>query len=81
MSVFQTLFAGNIWQFGAPGTGGPLGVAVRVTAAAGARLEATGTLARINGSHVKPATALTRSPKRDLRSRSILGISAPAMGP
>ena len=81
MSVFQTLFAGNIWQLGAPGTGGPLGVAVRVTAAAGAVPEATGTPARINGSHVKAATALTQNPKRDPRSRSILGISAPVAGP
>ena len=33
MSVFQTLSAGKIWQFGAPGTAGPVGTVVDGTAA------------------------------------------------
>jgi hypothetical protein len=56
MSVFQTLFAGNIWQFGAPGTAGPFGEVARGTAAALAEEGAIGALARITGRQAMTAT-------------------------
>jgi hypothetical protein len=56
MSVFQTLSAGNIWQFGTPGTGGPFGGVVRGTAGAPDVTARTGAPARINGRHAMAAT-------------------------
>ena len=61
MSVFQTLSAGNIWQFGAPGTGGPFGDVVRGTVGAEVVLSATEPLAKINGRQAMAATCPTRS--------------------
>ena len=54
MSVFQTLSAGNIWHFGAPGTGGPFGTASSGTALCGTAVApvaptATGMLASRSG--------------------------------
>ena len=68
MSVFQTLSAGNIWHFGAPGTGGPFATVVRGTDVAPVAPTATGTPARSSGRQTRAASRRGANGQADLPS-------------
>jgi hypothetical protein len=76
MSVFQTLSAGNIWHFGAPGMGGPVKAAVGVGDGALVAPAAAGTRPSARAAHETAVAQRNRDERRDTTDLSIFAISA-----